>query len=140
MMTEIRKRDLDRLMNPRSIDDILWRYRKEDTAMSDDQIKLAEAVAREREARDLLGEVEVGIIRVIWPGKSLADALIDNHGSFAALRELRRSQQIQLSRRRSDRDERRRAARASVEEAGGGGVTDAEFNREFDRLDREEGV
>ena len=131
----IDRSEMERLTDPRNLDDILARYRKEDTAMSDDKIELRAAVAREREAEALLGPTEVGIIRAIWGReKSLYEAAIDNYGSLMQLSALRQDQRIQLSRSRRSIDERRQTA---LELADQFGVPRALVEAELEREERE---
>ncbi len=133
----IDRSEIERLMNPRNLDDIRARYRGKETDMATGKIALKRVIVEELEAEALLGPVEVELARDSYDAlgvQSLSEYIaLAYPGGLDELRDLRRQQRaekIALSAYHRDSPARRMA----LEMADELGIDRAIVGAEFDRL------
>ena len=134
MMTTT-ERDWERLLYPRSLDDLRGRYGKE-TDMASDTIALRRAIAEEREVKLLLGPF-AELARQSFEAlgvKSFAQYADAVYGGVDQLREQRFEEGIRLSRERRSSGDRRQTA---LEMADKLGVPRDAVEAELEREERE---
>ena len=132
----IDRSEIERITNPRNLDDIRARYRGKETDMATGKIALKRVIAEELEAEALLGPVEVKLARDSYGALgigSLGEYIDLAHGGRENLRDLRRQQRaekVALSANHRNSPARQMA----LEMADELGVDRAMVGAEFDRL------